>query len=332
MASKDEIPGGWFSLMKAVYAGDVGACGPYVLVTAAYNEEKYIRDTIMSILSQTCRPKKWVIVSDGSTDRTDKIVQEYADQCGLMIYARQEKRSGDSARLERVSIAQARAMALALELLQDIEYDFFGNLDADITLEPAYYEKVINKLIENHSLGICGGGVYSVNDDGGTTGEGFLNPEFVGGPVQLFRRKCLQEIGGYKPYGHTDCVAVATAKMSGWNVRCFPGIQAFHHGMPANTVREKVPVCFRMGKMDYIMGGLLVFELARCVRRSFRRPFLVAGMAMLAGYAWEGVTAKKSCVPKDLVKFMQVEQMEKLRSRLPFFLSAHAHYETAGGK
>src|SRR5579863_6622358 len=43
----------------------------YVLMTAAYNEEANIQKTIQSVLSQTLRPKRWVIVSDGSTDGTD---------------------------------------------------------------------------------------------------------------------------------------------------------------------------------------------------------------------------------------------------------------------
>ncbi len=50
----------------------------YVLVTAAYNEEKLIEQTVRSMMAQTVRPAKWIIVSDGSTDRTDDIVNSYA--------------------------------------------------------------------------------------------------------------------------------------------------------------------------------------------------------------------------------------------------------------
>ena len=51
--------------------------GKYVLITAARNEEAYIDKTIQSVVSQTILPEKWVIVSDGSTDRTDEIVKKY---------------------------------------------------------------------------------------------------------------------------------------------------------------------------------------------------------------------------------------------------------------
>jgi glycosyltransferase involved in cell wall biosynthesis len=52
----------------------------YVLITAARNEEAYIEATIKSVLSQTILPKKWIIISDGSTDGTDKIAMQYANE------------------------------------------------------------------------------------------------------------------------------------------------------------------------------------------------------------------------------------------------------------
>ena len=50
----------------------------YVLITPARNEAAFIEQTIESVVAQTARPAKWVIVSDGSTDGTDEIVGRYA--------------------------------------------------------------------------------------------------------------------------------------------------------------------------------------------------------------------------------------------------------------
>jgi glycosyltransferase involved in cell wall biosynthesis len=49
----------------------------YVLITPARNEAQFIELTIKSVVAQTVRPVKWIIVSDGSTDGTDEIVREY---------------------------------------------------------------------------------------------------------------------------------------------------------------------------------------------------------------------------------------------------------------
>ena len=52
----------------------------YVLITPARNEESFIEGTIKSVIAQTNLPAQWIIVDDGSTDRTAEIVAKYA-QC-----------------------------------------------------------------------------------------------------------------------------------------------------------------------------------------------------------------------------------------------------------
>jgi cellulose synthase/poly-beta-1,6-N-acetylglucosamine synthase-like glycosyltransferase len=49
----------------------------YVFITPAHNEEQFIELTIQSVIYQTILPKKWVIVDDGSNDRTAEIVRNY---------------------------------------------------------------------------------------------------------------------------------------------------------------------------------------------------------------------------------------------------------------
>src|SRR5580658_392016 len=49
----------------------------YVVITPARNEAQFIELTLESVTNQTVLPRKWVIVSDGSTDGTDDIVKKY---------------------------------------------------------------------------------------------------------------------------------------------------------------------------------------------------------------------------------------------------------------
>ena len=55
----------------------------YILITPARNEEKFIEGTIRSVVAQTLLPEQWVIVDDGSTDRTAEIVESYVKQSSL---------------------------------------------------------------------------------------------------------------------------------------------------------------------------------------------------------------------------------------------------------
>ena len=60
----------------------------YVLITPARNEERFIEQTIRALISQVLLPEKWIIVSDGSTDKTDEIVTKYLDKFPWMELVR----------------------------------------------------------------------------------------------------------------------------------------------------------------------------------------------------------------------------------------------------
>ena len=49
----------------------------YILITPAKNEEYSIPDVLQSIINQTIRPLMWIIVDDGSTDNTPKIIKDF---------------------------------------------------------------------------------------------------------------------------------------------------------------------------------------------------------------------------------------------------------------
>src|SRR6266581_1528242 len=123
----------------------------YVLVTPARNEAGYIRKTIESVVSQTRRPMRWIIVSDGSTDGTDQIVNEYSAK---HQYIRLLRIDGDT---ERNFGSKVRAIRAGVGLLESLPYEFTGILDADISFGPTYYESVLRRFQENSRLGLCGG-------------------------------------------------------------------------------------------------------------------------------------------------------------------------------
>ena len=64
--------------MPAFAVTDMSTLPAYVLITPARNEVKFIELTLKSMVAQTAPPLKWIVVSDGSTDGTDELVQKYA--------------------------------------------------------------------------------------------------------------------------------------------------------------------------------------------------------------------------------------------------------------
>jgi len=189
--------------------------GKYVLITAARNEEAYIDKTIQSVVSQTILPEKWVIVSDGSTDRTDEIVKKYLVENHWIEFLRMPEHKN------RKFAAKAHCFNTGYQRVKDINYDFIANLDADISFEKEHFEFLLNKSAEVPELGVAG--TPFIEDSTVVYNYNFTNIEHVSGQCQMFRRECFEEIGGYIPIqcGGIDWVAVTTARMKGWKTRTF---------------------------------------------------------------------------------------------------------------
>ncbi len=274
----------------------------YVIVTAAHNEEDNLDRLAACVLAQTVKPLAWIVASDGSTDRTDEIARRYAGETPWIRFVRREKPGRERRRVEKVAPGKVAAIEMALASLGRAEYEYFGNLDADVTFEPSYYERVLQRFESDPSLGIAGGMVRSILPDGVEARGGFKNPDAVGGPIQMFRRKCYEDIGGYKPYGHEDGLACADARRKGWAVRSFSDIWADHH-VPykgyASTIASKVPTCFYMGQMNYVLRMPLWFETIMALREACHRPFVVAGISMLAGHLWAMISFKRK-IPREV--------------------------------
>src|ERR1022692_3245971 len=188
---------------------DNGAANPaplkLVLVTPARNEAEFIEGTVKSVIAQTVRPVRWVIVSDGSTDGMDDIVSRYVAGYPWIELVRMPERK------ERNFAGKVHAFNAGRERCKDLEYDVIGNLDADVTFDQDYFDFLLKKFAENPKLGVAGTpfreGSYQYDFR-------FTSVEHVSGQIQLFRRECFEAIGGYTPIktGGIDLVAVMTAR------------------------------------------------------------------------------------------------------------------------
>lgn len=261
----------------------------YVIVTAARNAAAHLDRLFGCVLAQTAKPLLWIIVSDGSTDGTDELVRRRAEAVPWVRFLRREKPAAETRRIDKVAPGKVGAIEAALASCAGLAFDFLAVLDADVTVGPDYYERVLERFAADPRLGIAGGMVSNILPDGSPARGGFKNPDAVGGPVQMFRRSCFEDIGGYKPYGHEDGRACADARRRGWGVRSFPDIKADHH-VPhkgyASTIASMVPTDFYLGRMHYAMRMPLWFEGVMAAREGFQKPYVLGGAALFAGHLW----------------------------------------------
>jgi len=284
----------------------------YALVTPARNEVAYIEGTIKSVVSQTIKPIRWVIVSDGSTDGTDDLVRRYAAEHPWIELLRMPERK------ERQFAAKAHAFNAGYARLQGLAYDLVGNLDADLTFKPDYFEFLLRKMSENPRLGVVGTPFVENFDrpDQHTYAHSAANLEHVSGACQLFRRECFEAIGGYVPVkgGAIDWIAVTTARMRGWQTRTFTERVLFHHRKIGTGNDSAWMVNYHYGKKAYYTGSHPVWALMRGLFQMRKSPYIVGGGLFQLGFVWAAITRMPRPVSQELMTFHRGEQMARLNA------------------
>jgi biofilm PGA synthesis N-glycosyltransferase PgaC len=305
----------------------------YVLVTAAYNEEAYIENTIRSVVAQTVLPMRWAIVSDGSTDRTDEIVLSYAARHPFIHLVRvQEEHARNFA-------AQVHAINLGCKSLQPLNYRLIANLDSDVSFEPTYYSRLIEKFDEDSNLGLAGGFICEERD-GKFVGRPGNRDYSVAHAVQMFRRECFESIGGYRalPYGGPDWYAQVVARMQGWGVKAFDDLPVSHH-RPTGGAERRYRNIIREGRMDYSVGSYPPFEILKLVRRFPIKPYVLGSCVRMYGFLLGYWHREQRPVSPEFIQFLRREQKNALRklfrlsplkASLPKSVSSHTDPARAG--
>lgn len=279
----------------------------YALITPAHNEARFIEKTLDSVVGQTVRPAKWIIVENGSKDNTAEIVARYAAQHPwielVQIPAPEKSRSFS---------AKAYAFNHGLNLVKELDCAVIGNLDADISFDPDHFEFLLARFAEDPKLGVAG---TVFEEEGYHSGrDSFEGQNHVAGQCQIFRRQCLLEIGGYVPHsaGGIDWIAVTTARMLGWTTRSYREKCFFHYRHMGTAERSRVAAAFSYGEKDYYLGGHPIWQLFRCTYRATKAPLFFGGAALFAGYVWAALRRMPRPVSQELMRFHREEQMRKL--------------------
>jgi hypothetical protein len=105
------------------------------------------------------------------------------------------------------------AFNAAYARVKDLTFEVVGNIDADVSFGPDFFEYLLAKFEAMPKLGVAG--THYIEGDFHSFRDSYINPAHVNGQCQLFRRQCFEEIGGYVPIkgGGIDWVAVTTARM-----------------------------------------------------------------------------------------------------------------------
>jgi glycosyltransferase involved in cell wall biosynthesis len=147
-----------------------------------------MRQTLDSVIAQSLKPMKWVIVDDGSTDETARVLAEYASKYDwIQIVTRADR--GHRA----VGPGVIDAFYSGYEAIEPEQYDFLCKLDLDLRLPPRYFEILIGRMNADPRIATCSGKSYIL--EGSRLIDERHGDDTSLGMTKLYRVDCFQRIG-----------------------------------------------------------------------------------------------------------------------------------------
>lgn len=276
----------------------------YVIITPARDEEKNIASTIASIASQTVLPTEWIIVDDGSTDKTGSIIDQYAVEYAWLRAVHRSDRGFRKAGGGVIDAFYEGYRALRCE-----DWDFIVKLDADLSFSSDYFQKCFEHFSEEPRLGIGGGEICHLVR-GKLKRE--TNPRFhVRGATKIYKKDCWEAIGGLLAAPGWDTIDEVKANMLGWQTRSFEDLGLHHHrltGSAEGHVRDRM----KHGVACYISGYHPLFVAASCAYRIFKKPYFVGAAAMAYGFIKGFLTHMPRVGDARLINYVRAQQLRRL--------------------
>lgn len=280
----------------------------YLLITPVRNEEAYLQRTIDSLVAQTVRPIRWIIVDDGSNDATPEIATKAAQQHD---WIQLHRRADRGTRKVGGGVVEAFNDGLALTTLD--EYDYVCKLDGDLELEPVYFERLFEKFEADPRLGTASGKCWLVTEEGLQLER--TNDEFSLGAAKLYRVDCFRDIGGFVSEVMWDGIDCHRCRMLGWEAASFhdTDLRIRHLRRMGSSHHNIIRGRLRWGFGQYFMGTHPLYILAIATYRVFERPWILGGVLIGAGYFGAWLKRRPRYGDKEFRRFLHQWQLARLR-------------------
>jgi len=287
-----------------------------LLITPARDEAAHLERTIAAVAAQTRPPDRWLIVDDGSTDETPRILERRAAELPFLEVIRAPGRRSAPDQDGLAIAAEAVAFNAALASVPLTDFTHVGKLDADVELAPDYFELLLARFEAEPELGVAGGVLLERN--GKDWAPTSIPAHHVRGALKVYSRECLHVIGGIEERLGWDTIDETYARMHGYRTRSLPEITARHH-RPVGTRGGALRGRARHGQCAYILRYGAWWVVLRSFKVALQRPYGLSGLAFLYGYFRAVLKAQPKVEDEGFKRFVRGELRARARGGSSFF-------------
>jgi biofilm PGA synthesis N-glycosyltransferase PgaC len=279
----------------------------YVLISPCRDESKYMRETLDSVIAQSIRPAKWIIVDDGSTDSTPQILAEYRTRHDWIEIVTRTDRGGRA-----VGPGVIEAFYAGYDTINVDDYDYLCKLDLDLRLPPRYFEILMDRMRAEPRIATCSGKAY-LEQAGGLVDEGYSDETSIGAS-KFYRVSCFKAIAGFVREVMWDGIDCHRCRMNGW-IACNwddPELRFIHLRPMGSSQQSIFKGRMRHGYGQYFMGTGFLFMAASALYRINKKPYVLGSLAMLSGYVTSALQGKPRYEDAAFRKFLRRYQWRAL--------------------
>ncbi len=238
----------------------------FLIVIPAYNEEIFIESCIDSLLHQTLKPQKIIVVDDSSTDNTLKVLAKYSNHPLVEILP------SNIHSIHQPGAKVVNAFKRGLELVSIQDYDIICKFDADLEFPTNYLESLNGSFLENQRLGLCGG-VCSVKKADKWIPETLTNLDHVRGALKAYRCSAFKAINGLNSQMGWDTADEFKLRFRKWNIQVIENLQVKHKKSTgasySKTYFKKQGKVFHGLRYDVLLVCIAALKLAISARKMF---------------------------------------------------------------
>ena len=248
----------------------------FSIVIPAHNEEAYLAKCLRSFVAQTILPSKIIIVNDGSTDGTQKIIDSFSEKYSFI--------EGIHFNSKNIHAPGSKVVTAFYKGYESIKNDFnlIGKFDADLILPPNYFEKVLQIFSSDEKIGIAGGNLY-IEKDNNWEFEAISEKTKVRGPIKLYRKGCFEDIEGLKRSIGWDTVDELLAQYHGWKIKTDTTLHV-KHLKPTGKAYTKFAQ-YKQGEAFYKMRYGFMLSLIASAKLALKKGSFAFFLDCLKGYS-----------------------------------------------
>jgi len=249
------------------------------IVSPCRDEAATLERTIACMAAQTVPPVRWVVVDDGSSDRTPEILAKAALEIPWLRVVRRTDRG--YRKLGGGVIDAFYEGVAAIEA----EHDFIAKMDVDLEFSPRYIETLLEHFRADPKLAAASGKVF--RREGDALVEETMIDEMVAGQFKFYRRVVLEQIGGFVREVMWDGIDFHRARMLGYRTASLPDseLRIVHLRLMGSSDRSIYQGRLRWGRGQHFMGSAFPYVVASGLFRMREKPWVIGGLLIVVGYA-----------------------------------------------